>query len=68
MAKRIKDNKKRQTLDVGKKNREKTLTHLKLIQVFPKMKDRVHYIKSIIKDLMQPSDPILVEGKFPELE
>ena len=64
---RIKDKRKRTFTTVGK-TAEYIATRLKLIAVFPDVKERLHYIKAIIKDLDEPVNPVLVEGKYPELE
>ena len=67
MAKRIKDKRKRLFKTV-KKTAEDMMIHLKLVKAFPDVKERLNYLKSIIKELDKPTDPILEAGRFPELE
>ena len=66
--KRIKDKRKRKRVLSNRSGKEVIATHIKLVQIFPDIKKRLHYIKSIIKDLNNPNDPVLVEGRFPEME
>ena len=67
MAKRIRDSRKRKTSNIGRDNREKNYIHLGLVKAFPDIKDRLQYIRAIIKDLSKPNDPRLVNGESPEV-
>ena len=66
--KRIKDKRKRKgILSLGTDPMLKAM-HFKLCQVFPNKEERLNYIRTLIKDFNKPSNPVLVEGKYPELE
>lgn len=67
MAKRIKDKRKRTVSTLLKEDRELNHHRIKLIKAFPIVKDRLEYLKELIKEMDKPSDPILVEGGYPEL-
>ena len=67
MAKRIKDNRKRIFKTITK-TAEDMMIHLKLVRVFPDIKERLNYLKAITEELLKLTDPILEAGRFPELE
>ena len=63
MAKRIKDNRKRKRVW----DAETIFAHHKLMSVFSDLKERLHYVKTLISELDAPPDPVLEAGGYPEL-